>query len=101
MEALSKELDSSPPYKKSAALGLFYKVSYSMCKDSVVKLVWQYFMWLQFYLSCIGDHCSAAVKSAASVLLRPVSSGSQTFPPDKSEFPVGEPIDKLAAKLQV
>lgn len=57
--------------------------------------------YLQFYLSCVAEHCSPANQSAASELLRPVSSGVQTFSTDTSETPAGQPLNKLAATLQV
>ena len=98
MQTLSKELDAatSDVYKRDVALGLFYKVSCHTASD--LHLSTGFF---QFYLSCIKGHCSPANVSAASELLRPVSSGIQSFSTDTSESPAGQPLDKLGAKLQV
>ena len=59
------------------------------------------FLCSQFYLSAIPDHLTPAIKSAASLYVRPVSQGQQVFTPDTSQFPVGQPVTKLTAKLQV
>lgn len=60
------------------------------------------FLILQFYLSVIpADHVSPVVKSAAIPYIRPLSQGQQIFTPDTNQFPVGQPITKLTAKLQV
>ena len=55
----------------------------------------------QFYLSSIPDHLSPTVESAAAPYIRPISQGQQAFTPDASEFPAGQPMTKLTAKLQV
>ena len=55
----------------------------------------------QFYLSAIPDHLSPTVKSAAVPYIRSVSQGQQAFTPDMSNFPMGQPMTKLTAKLQV
>ena len=60
------------------------------------------FVFMQFYLSAIpADHLSPAVKSVAVPYIRPLSQGQQIFTPDTNQFPVGQPITKLTAKLQV
>ena len=56
---------------------------------------------IQFYLAAIPDHLTPAVQSAAAPYIRPVSQGDQVFTPDTNQFPVGQPITKLTAKLQV
>ena len=59
------------------------------------------FLCSQFYLSAIPDHLTPAIKSAAALYVRPVSQGQQVFTPDTSQFPVGQAVTKLTAKLQV
>jgi hypothetical protein len=67
-----------------------------VCKQQIIIVI------LQFYLSAIpADHLSPAVKSAAAPYIRPLSQGQQIFTPDTKQFPVGQPITKLTAKLQV
>nr|XP_058949586.1 xanthine dehydrogenase/oxidase-like isoform X1 [Pocillopora verrucosa] len=85
LTTLGEELiPDSPPagaskeYRKSLALGLFYK----------------------FYLTVLGDKASARVKSAAVPFIRPVSSGTQDYDTQKKEYPLTKPMTKLAAKLQ-
>ena len=55
----------------------------------------------QFFLSAVPGHLSPIVQSAAVRYIRPISQGQQAFTPDASEFPVGQPLTKLTAKLQV
>ena len=69
---------------------------YNIYKQQVIRVI------LQFYLSAIpANHLSPAVKSAAVPYIRPLSQGQQIFTPDTKQFPVGQPITKLTAKLQV
>ncbi|XP_066268462.1 uncharacterized protein [Branchiostoma lanceolatum] len=54
-----------------------------------------------FYLSAIGkDHLTEPVRSALEPLVRPVSRGEQHFQTKESEWPVNQPLPKLASKLQ-
>ena len=103
MTTLAKEMDASPSvtdgYKKDVVLGLLYKVCYR--RLTLHYLLLCVFAFSQFYISCVGSDCSPAVTSASSILLRPLSGGSQTFSPTPSEYPAGMPIDKLAAQIQV
>ena len=88
---------------------MFLKIEiFSMCSirlsnsDTFVSMQQVIRVILQFYLSAIpGDHLSPAVKSAAVPYIRPLSQGQQIFTPDTKQFPVGQPITKLTAKLQV
>ena len=107
MATLAKEMDASPSatdgYKKDVVLGLLYKVGRLKLGGTLSTTYYCAFLRFlrQFYISCVGSHCSPAVKSASSILLRPLSGGSQTFSPTSSEYPAGMPIDKLAAQIQV
>ncbi|KAL9979239.1 hypothetical protein ACROYT_G016871 [Oculina patagonica] len=74
----SPPASSSKEYRKSLALGLFYK----------------------FYLTVLGDKASARVKSAAEPFIRPISSGTQNYDSQSSEYPLTKPMTKLAAKVQ-
>lgn len=74
----SPPVSASKKYRKSLALSLFYK----------------------FYLTVLGDKASARVKSAAEPFIRPVSSGTQSYDTQTSEYPLTKPMTKLAAKLQ-
>ncbi|KAJ7388015.1 hypothetical protein OS493_040376, partial [Desmophyllum pertusum] len=85
LSALEQEIvPDSPPassskgYRKSLALSLFYK----------------------FYLTVLGDKASARVKSAAEPFIRAVSTGSQSYDSHSKEYPLTQPMTKLAAKLQ-
>lgn len=85
LSSLAQEInpDSSPigpskAYRKSVAIGLFYK----------------------FYLSLLGDKASARVKSAAEKFTRPVSSGTQSYDTQPQEYPLTKPMTKLSAKAQ-
>jgi hypothetical protein len=71
---------SSPEYRRSLALSLFYK-----------------------YLLCVNNsNIGPRYKSAADSIIdsRPLSSGKQDFPTDPSEYPVSQPIPKLNAFQQ-
>ena len=52
-------------------------------------------------MGAIPGHTSPSIQSASSMLVRPLSHGSQTFTPQPSEYPVGVPIHKLEARIQV
>ncbi|XP_068702018.1 xanthine dehydrogenase/oxidase-like [Montipora foliosa] len=68
----------SKEYRKSVAIGLFYK----------------------FYLYLLGDKASARVRSAAEEFIRPVSSGIQSYDSQPKEYPLTKPMTKISAKLQ-
>ncbi|XP_060607441.1 uncharacterized protein LOC132759647 [Ruditapes philippinarum] len=71
---------SSPDYRKSLALSLFYK----------------------FVLHIVGDEAGMKFRSATSQLYydRPISSGQQSYDTNKIEWPVTEPMKKLEANAQ-
>ncbi|KAL5509791.1 hypothetical protein EMCRGX_G005217 [Ephydatia muelleri] len=69
---------ASVEYRKSLALSLFYK----------------------YYLACIVDHVSPRVVTAANPYVRPISSGTQSYSTVPSNYPITQPIPKLASKLQ-
>ncbi|XP_053383770.1 uncharacterized protein LOC123535779 [Mercenaria mercenaria] len=71
---------SSPEYRKSLALSLFYK----------------------FVLHIVGDQAWIKFRSGSSQLYidRPVSSGQQSYDTNKIEWPVTEPLKKLEANAQ-
>ncbi|XP_015777058.1 PREDICTED: indole-3-acetaldehyde oxidase-like [Acropora digitifera] len=70
---------ASKEYRKSVAMGLFYK----------------------FYLSLLGNKASARVRSAADKFIRPVSSGIQSYDSQAKEYPLTKPMTKLSAKIQI
>jgi xanthine dehydrogenase/oxidase len=81
----SEIVPNSPPvaastqYRKDLAINLFYK----------------------FYLKALGsDKVNSLYQSAAVPYIRPVSSGSQTYSADSSQFPINQPMPKLTAALQ-
>ena len=59
------------------------------------------YLYLQFYLSLLGDKTSARVRSAAEPFIRPVSSGTQSYDSKPKDYPLTKPMTKLAAKAQV
>uniref|UniRef100_UPI00398ECDFD xanthine dehydrogenase-like isoform X4 n=1 Tax=Pristiophorus japonicus TaxID=55135 RepID=UPI00398ECDFD len=70
---------ASAAYRKTLALGLFYK----------------------FYLSLLSDDAiSPCNRSARYTLERPVSTGKQTFSSIPEEYPLTKPMPKLSAHLQ-
>lgn len=71
-------VSSSAKYRKSLALGLFYK----------------------FYLSTISEHVDPQVKSATVPFQRPPSTGSQSYGTNPNEYPITKPMTKLTALLQ-
>ena len=113
LETLDKEIvPNLPPaaasvdYRKSLAISLFYKVWLDWFAKFNARQISRYTNikfcnFMQFYLSAIPEHLSARVQSAAVPYIRPVSQGQQVFTPDTAEFPAGQPMTKLTAKLQV
>ncbi|XP_064098256.1 uncharacterized protein LOC135209209 [Macrobrachium nipponense] len=71
--------DSSPEYRKSLALCLFYKAI------------------VGFLVETVGPR----IASAGSNIVRPISSGEQHFEMDEVTWPVGEPIPKLESASQI
>ncbi|XP_032242989.2 xanthine dehydrogenase/oxidase-like [Nematostella vectensis] len=69
---------SSPAYRKSLGLSLFYK----------------------FYLAMLGDKASARLRSAAVPYTRAISSGTQNYDSHPELYPLTKPMTKLSAKLQ-
>ncbi|XP_011874274.1 PREDICTED: indole-3-acetaldehyde oxidase-like, partial [Vollenhovia emeryi] len=85
LETLDNELkpdhvlpDYSPEFRKTLAEGLFYK----------------------FVLSIKPENVNSKLRSGGSLLERGLSSGSQDFDTDESEWPVSKPIPKLDAIKQ-
>ena len=56
---------------------------------------------MQFYLAAIPGNLSQSVLSVTKPNVRPISHGQQCYTPNPSEFPVGQPMTKVTAKLQV
>lgn len=56
---------------------------------------------MQFYLAAIPDHLSQSALSIIIPHVRPISHGQQCYTPNPLEFPVGQPMTKVSAKLQV
>ncbi|XP_067656037.1 uncharacterized protein [Haliotis asinina] len=69
---------SSTTYRKSLAISLFYKCVLGMC----------------------GEKAAARFQSGGTNLIRPVSSGTQTYDSRKDEYPLTEPMIKADATLQ-
>ncbi|XP_067654508.1 uncharacterized protein [Haliotis asinina] len=69
---------SSTTYRKSLAMSLFYKCVLGMC----------------------GEKAAARFQSGGTNLIRPVSSGTQTYDSRKDEYPLTEPMTKADATLQ-
>ncbi|XP_046559709.1 xanthine dehydrogenase-like isoform X1 [Haliotis rubra] len=69
---------SSTTYRKSLAISLFYKCVLGMC----------------------GEKAAARFQSGGTNLIRPVSSGTQTYGSRKDEYPLTKPMTKVDATLQ-
>ncbi|XP_067656034.1 uncharacterized protein [Haliotis asinina] len=69
---------SSTTYRKNLAISLFYKYVLGMC----------------------GEKAAARFQSGGTNLIRPVSSGTQTYDSRKDEYPLTEPMTKVDATLQ-
>ncbi|XP_067656035.1 uncharacterized protein [Haliotis asinina] len=69
---------SSTTYRKNLAISLFYKCVLGMC----------------------GQKAAPAYQSGATNLMRPVSSGTQTYGTRKGEYPLTKPMTKVDATLQ-
>ena len=54
----------------------------------------------QFVISVLGSSADPKLQSAATQIVRGVSSGSQTFETDPTLYPVNKPIPKLEGKVQ-
>jgi xanthine dehydrogenase/oxidase len=72
---------ASPDYRRSLALSLFYK----------------------FILYVNQNKISPRNQSALTSIIdsRPLSTGTQSFPTQPSNYPLTQPIPKLNSKLQV
>ncbi|XP_067656036.1 uncharacterized protein [Haliotis asinina] len=69
---------SSTTYRKNLAISLFYKYVLGMC----------------------GEKAAARFQSGGTNLIRPVSSGTQTYDTRKDEYPLTKPMVKADAVLQ-
>lgn len=85
MSALATEVvpdvkpgETSPEYRLSLTQTLLYKM----------------------VLGVLGDSASSAVVSGASDLVRPVSSGQQTYPENPDVWPLAKPVTKIEAPIQ-
>ena len=76
-------------------------IMYSLSLSLILSLSLSLSLSLQFYVAALGDRASPQVRSAADPLIRPVSSGSQSYETKPENYPVTQPMTKLAAKLQV
>ena len=68
---------------------------------ALILLILHHKTQLQFYLAAIPDHLSHSLLSVATPYIRPISRGQQCYTPNPSDFPVGQPMTKVTAKLQV
>lgn len=71
--------DASPDYRKNLALSLFYRFVLNTCPPGKI---------------------SSKNQSGANNLVRPLSSGSQTFETDKNKWPVNQPVLKYEGAIQ-
>ncbi|XP_048242207.1 xanthine dehydrogenase-like [Haliotis rufescens] len=69
---------SSPAYRKNLAICLFYKCVLGMCSEKA----------------------ATRFQSGGTNLMRPVSSGTQTYDSRKDEYPLTQPMTKADATLQ-
>ncbi|XP_045620965.1 LOW QUALITY PROTEIN: uncharacterized protein [Procambarus clarkii] len=75
----AKPQDASPQYRKSLAQSLFYKA----------------------VVGFLGEKVSVDVRSAATVLERPLSSSQQDFDLNEDTWPVGKGIPKVESATQI
>jgi len=61
------------------------------------------FLFHQAYIGALGDHAPERLRSAAKSILqeREVSRGERSYDVKQECFPIGAPMTKIAAKLQV
>ncbi|KAK3879999.1 hypothetical protein Pcinc_015481 [Petrolisthes cinctipes] len=71
--------DASPEYRLALAQNLFYRA----------------------VLSIVGTAASPPVTSGAEPLQRPLSSGQQTYDNNTEQYPLGAPIPKIEAPIQI
>lgn len=71
--------DASPEYRKSLAISLFYKT----------------------VVGFLGEKVSPRFQSAGPNIVRPLSSGRQSFDMNQETWPVGEPVPKLESAIQI
>ena len=57
-------------------------------------------LFYKFVLSAAGDRASPKLRSGGADLKREVSRGQQTYSTDPTEYPIGEPVQKLEGKVQ-
>lgn len=55
---------------------------------------------MQFALEVVGEVADSRYRSAVGSLLRPLSSGTQTYSTRKEEWPLTQPIPKLESMVQ-
>ncbi|OQV18343.1 Xanthine dehydrogenase [Hypsibius exemplaris] len=70
--------EATPAYKQSLSCSLFYK----------------------FALEIVGNSANSRFRSAVGSLSRPISSGTQDFPTNASNYPLTQPIPKLESLVQ-
>lgn len=71
--------DKSPEFRKNLAMSLFYKSVLSLCPTGQL---------------------TAKYKSGASLLERPISSGTQAYDTYPAKYPVSQVVNKLEAEIQ-
>ena len=54
----------------------------------------------QFALEVVGDLADVRYRSAVGSLIRPLSSGQQTFPTKPENYPLTKPMPKLESMIQ-
>ena len=57
-------------------------------------------LFYKFVLSSAGDRASPRLRSGGADVQREVSRGQQTYSTDPTEYPIGEPVQKLEGKVQ-
>lgn len=90
---------SSAEYRVHLTKALFFKVKLGSIFDLNGFSHVNYYS-SQFVIHTLGSAAKPNLSSAATQIDRGVSSGAQDFTPNQENFPIGEPIEKLEAKIQ-
>ena len=101
---------ASDDYRIDLATSLLYKVGtlitsttckYISLRNNVRAVKFMFCCSSQFALYACDDIVADRLKSGATVLERPVSSGTQSYETDEDLWPVNEFIPKISSRIQV